>query len=34
MPGDLQHSLGISTAPFFKDIFVEQHDVFRDLRFA
>src|SRR5438874_242458 len=34
MPGNLQHSLGVPTAPFFEDIFVEQHDVFRDLRFA
>src|ERR1700730_5786145 len=34
MPGNLQQSLRISTTPFFEDIFVEQHDVFRDLSFA
>ena len=34
VPGDLQHPLGVPTTPFFEDIFVEQHNVARDLRLA
>ena len=34
MPGNLQHSVSIATTPLFKHIFVEQHNVARDLRFA
>ena len=34
MPGNFEQSIGVATTPFFEDIFVEQHDVFRDLRFA
>ena len=34
MPGNFQQSIGVATTPFFEDIFVKQHDVFGDLRFA
>jgi hypothetical protein len=34
VPCNFQESGAVATTPLFEDIFVEQHDMFRDLRFA